>query len=195
MSHDLVTVATFWSPVEANLARGQLEAAGIRAFLLGEETVGTAWHLTNSMGGMRLQVSELDAERAISVLNEIEGLGDELPEGWEDAAAEAEPPEPIPDEPEEPTSVQPAAQTGPATERARTAHRAMRGAVTGLLFFPFQFYVFYLLIKVFLSDEELGSNGRWHAWIAFAINLPVILASLVTTGFIAEEVCYGPVTY
>jgi hypothetical protein len=36
MSDELVTVATFPEPMEANMARSALEAAGIRVFLRGE---------------------------------------------------------------------------------------------------------------------------------------------------------------
>jgi hypothetical protein len=38
MSNDMVTVATFTDPVEANLAKNRLEASGVRASLANEET-------------------------------------------------------------------------------------------------------------------------------------------------------------
>jgi hypothetical protein len=68
MSDGLATVATFGSPVEANLARNQLEAAGIKAFLADEETVGMVWPLTNALGGIQLQVGDRDAKEALAIL-------------------------------------------------------------------------------------------------------------------------------
>ena len=72
MSDRLATVATFGCPVEANLARNRLEAAGIKAFLADEETVGMVWHLTNALGGIKLQVGDRDAEEALAILAESE---------------------------------------------------------------------------------------------------------------------------
>lgn len=42
MDNRLVTLKTFDSPLEANLAKNRLEDAGLRVFLLGEEAVGMA---------------------------------------------------------------------------------------------------------------------------------------------------------
>ena len=47
MSDDVSTIATFWSPGEANIAKGQLDAAGIPSFLLGEEAVAMSWEKTS----------------------------------------------------------------------------------------------------------------------------------------------------
>ena len=88
MSDRLATVATFRSPVEANLARNRLEAAGIEAFLADEETVGMVWHLTNALGGIKLQVGDRDVEEALAILAESEAL--ELPAAGQ--ADEALPP-------------------------------------------------------------------------------------------------------
>ena len=68
MSAQLVTVATFTTPIEAHTARNQLEMFGIRAFLADEATVGMAPHLSPAMGGVKLRVPESDVERALSVL-------------------------------------------------------------------------------------------------------------------------------
>src|SRR5260370_17361888 len=75
MSDTLVTVGTFWSPVEANLARNRLEAAGMQAFLVSEESVSMAWHLTNAFGGVKLQVGDGDAEEAQAILAECNSSG------------------------------------------------------------------------------------------------------------------------
>ena len=69
MAERLVTVRSFWTEVEAHLAKNRLEAEGIPAFLADETTVSTAWHLGNAVGGVKLQVAEPDAERATVVLD------------------------------------------------------------------------------------------------------------------------------
>jgi len=65
----LVTIATFDTVVEASIARGALEAAGIRA-LVPEEM------LVRSRGSMlatgRLQVLERDADRALTELRLVQ---------------------------------------------------------------------------------------------------------------------------
>jgi hypothetical protein len=70
-SHDdFITVATFWNPAEAHVVRSRLEAEGIRAYLADEMTVTMDWLLSNAIGGIKLQVAEKDAARALRVLAE-----------------------------------------------------------------------------------------------------------------------------
>jgi hypothetical protein len=66
----LVTVATFSSNLEASLARGALEAAGIRA-VVPNEALGT---LSRQRGGAvveELRVFEADRERALVALRRL----------------------------------------------------------------------------------------------------------------------------
>jgi hypothetical protein len=66
----LVTVATFGDSLEASLARGALEVAGIPAFVPGE-ALGT---FTRNRGGLpvaTLQVRAADLERAVRELKRI----------------------------------------------------------------------------------------------------------------------------
>jgi hypothetical protein len=65
---DLVTVATFSDVSQAELARERLELEGVRAFVLDEQAGGVMPFLTNSMGGIRVQVAPEDAARAREVL-------------------------------------------------------------------------------------------------------------------------------
>jgi hypothetical protein len=67
MSDKLVFVAAFVMPVEAQLARGLLEADGIRAFLTGEQSANV-FGVRGLGGQIRLQVPEGDAERAADIL-------------------------------------------------------------------------------------------------------------------------------
>ncbi len=79
MSDELVTVATFPEPMEANMARSALESAGIEAFLRGE--------VANSMipvaFAAQLQVRPADAAEARKVLDSL----DSFPESLESVTA------------------------------------------------------------------------------------------------------------
>jgi hypothetical protein len=68
MSDKLVFVAAFVMPVEAQLARGLLQAEGIRAFLTGELTTNAFSGVQGLGGRIELQVPEADAERAAEIL-------------------------------------------------------------------------------------------------------------------------------
>ena len=67
MSRDLVTIAHFNTVIEADMAKSQLDAEGILAFVVNAGAVGVMPYLGPS-GGVRLQVAEDDAERAREVL-------------------------------------------------------------------------------------------------------------------------------
>jgi hypothetical protein len=172
MSDRLVTVATFWSPVEANLARNRLEAAGMRAFLASEESVRMAWHLTNAFGGVKLEVGDGETEEALAILTEDNTSGPPRSGQPEEALS---PPSEV-EQPGDPSAGEAAEAEPVLTSREQNADRAFRGAVFGLLLLPLQLYVFWLLLKVFVSDERLGPEERRHAVVAAVINLPILLS-------------------
>ncbi len=165
MSNRLVTIATFQNPIEGSLARSRLEDAGIKTFLADEETVGVAWHLSNALGGVKLQVQESDAEEAMTILAEgkdscsaaTPSLPTDVEQPLELGGTDADEPEPV------------------LTNREQAARRAFRGAVLGLLLPPLQLYVFWLLLKVCFSHEPLAADKRRQAIVAAAINLPLML--------------------
>jgi hypothetical protein len=64
----LVTVETFSSPWEAQLARAALEAEGIDAVIADEHFLRLYGALTSTLGGVRLQVRPEDAGRAADLL-------------------------------------------------------------------------------------------------------------------------------
>jgi hypothetical protein len=76
---DLITIATFPEPMEANMARSALEAAGIDVFIVGE----TANSLVPVAFESQLQVRPEDEIAARSLLNAL----DDSPETMESVTA------------------------------------------------------------------------------------------------------------
>ena len=67
---DLVTIATFSSTVDAELAKSRLESEGISAALGNELASGLMPFLGPGLGGVTLQVANHDVERAKEVLGD-----------------------------------------------------------------------------------------------------------------------------
>lgn len=76
----LVTVATFNYPLEAHLHRAKLESERIDSIVVDEHMVHANWLYNIAVGGVKLQVRESDAERALAILGEIPGHIPENPE-------------------------------------------------------------------------------------------------------------------
>ena len=75
---DLVAIRSYWGLLEAEMARGLLESAGIEAFLFDDNMVRMDWFNANALGGVKLRV---DADN-VSAANRV------LAEAAEKAAAE-----------------------------------------------------------------------------------------------------------
>lgn len=66
----LAIVATANDLIEAEVLRGRLESAGIKAFLVDEGIVAAHGLLANAVGGIKIQVERKDAERALIIVQE-----------------------------------------------------------------------------------------------------------------------------
>jgi hypothetical protein len=66
----LVTVASFGTPLQANILASRLEADGVQCFLADAETIGLHGLLANAVGGVKIQVRESDGPRAAAILRE-----------------------------------------------------------------------------------------------------------------------------
>jgi len=73
MADKIVTIANFLEPFEAELARIKLEAEGIRCFLAGKNFVSTYWLYSNADHGIKLQVNDRDAVKAVEILENNDG--------------------------------------------------------------------------------------------------------------------------
>jgi len=68
----LINIKSFDNPVEAHLYRTILEDEGIHCEIFDELTVGLNPLYNITLGGIRLMISDADAERASLLLQEIE---------------------------------------------------------------------------------------------------------------------------
>jgi hypothetical protein len=169
---NLVTIARFIDPVEASLAKNCLEDAGFQAFLADFETVSIDWQIASAIGAIKLQVFDTDVEAARSVLrDQLEGANGDESEPI-DEAIDPDSVAGVPDD-DDSDDLEPEPNA-----REKAAERALKGAVLGLLFWPLQAYVSYLLMTVYFSSQTLAGRSRRHALIAAVINLPFFIVGL-----------------
>jgi hypothetical protein len=67
----MITVRICPTLPDAQVVQSLLEGSGIKSFLPDELTVQMYWLWANAIGGVRVQVSEDDVERAAEVLREF----------------------------------------------------------------------------------------------------------------------------
>jgi hypothetical protein len=163
MRRDLVTVATFIDPVEAAMARNCLEASGIHSVLHDEQTIATDWGLGNAIGGIKLQVSAAQVERAEFLLSQrrTDDDSDELAQLPETAIATAETAEDLHYEQER------------RSPKNQTVERMFRSTVFGLFFWPLQFYALYLLLTLRSIEGTVSRSYRWKVWASVLLSLPL----------------------
>jgi hypothetical protein len=82
---DLVPIRTFWNLLEAELAKGFLESAGIEAFLFDDNMVRLDWFNANALGGVKLRVDADKVAEANRILEE--NVSAEPPPEEEDSPA------------------------------------------------------------------------------------------------------------
>lgn len=69
---ELVTLRTFDNYVTAHIVKARLEAEGIACVLKDENTVVMQWHISNAIGGIKLQVARCDVATAEHILQVTE---------------------------------------------------------------------------------------------------------------------------
>jgi hypothetical protein len=190
MGRRLVTIATFDQAAQARLAKNVLDEAGIAATIGDENLVAMDWLLSNAVGGVKVQVWEEDADRAVTVLEEKlgargEGLGT-MPSP-EELAAEAEAAKP--DEGEEPEPEETTATGEPEPpapdSREESARRSAFTAILGLMlvllgsYYPvlgfacmlLVFYALYLILNAGFGEGTLSPRGRLNLLVGGVITL------------------------
>jgi hypothetical protein len=166
----LVTIATFDQAAQARLAKNVLDEAGIPAAIGDENLVAMDWLLSNAVGGVKVQVWEEDADRAVGVLEQKlgahgEGLG--TAGSPEELAAEAE--AATPDEGEEPEGLAGDAlappEPEPPSERDEYARRTAFAGMLGLIIPPIAPFAVYLFLNAAFGQGPLSSRGRFNLWL------------------------------
>ena len=66
----LVTLRSYTDPIDAELAKSQLESAGIPAVILDQHLASIQWLYSNAIGGVKLKVDESDLDAALDVLRD-----------------------------------------------------------------------------------------------------------------------------
>ena len=180
MARQLVTVARFDIPATAHIARNALEEAGIKSVLQDEQLVAMDYLLSLAVGGIKIQVWEEDAERAVALLEDLTP-GDGEPPGEAGAVRESD------NEGTVPRTV--------SNDRERYALRALLAALCSVLVAPVALYTAYLLVMTLFSEGQLTLTRRWGVFIAVLITPVFMLVSpfwigaafsLITTGQLPE---------
>lgn len=194
MGRRLVTIAAFDQPAKARLTQNALQEAGIQVVVSDESLVAMDWLLSNAIGGVKVQVWEEDADRAVAILEQEfgedgAGLGpvdvdpDELAAEAEQAAPEIEEDQPAPAAASEPESPQAAAPYS----REDYARRMVFTALLGLMVLPVTFYAFYLLMNAAFGQGELSPRGRFYLYLGGAITLAGLAWFAVIPGWLFLE--------
>ncbi len=177
MSDRLVTVASFDGPTQAQMARSALESAGIRSVLTDEATVTLFWHMSNAIGGIKVQVMEVDATRALAILEETLGPDVSNIEEFQDVLnAEGEDPEDrVSEEPvahAKPVRVEEEASIAPVPgSREDYARRLFFVAWLGLAIPPVWFYAFYTLLNAAFGTGTLTGRGRFNLAVGAVLTI------------------------
>lgn len=75
---NLVRIASYNNYIEAYIIMGRLEQENIRCHLLDEHSVTIDPFISNAIGGIKLLVAAVQANRALQILNEGERQTEDL---------------------------------------------------------------------------------------------------------------------
>ncbi|MGH2412193.1 MAG: putative signal transducing protein [Microcystaceae cyanobacterium] len=171
---EVVTIANFGDAIEASLAKQDLEAEGITAFLADEITVNMAWYLTVALRWIKLQVPEPEAEQAMSILAATR----DSPQFVFNEATELITQETLSSDPEEEFQATLAREDDDDVVRLswaeRTVERMFRVAVLGLIFLPLHLYSLWLLIRLVVSRRRVPRNKYWKVVMTMILNAPIM---------------------
>ncbi len=182
MGTRLVTVATFDQVVQAQMAADALRDAGIDVSVADAELVSMDWLLSAAVGGIKVQVREDDAERAVAELGRAFGeRGERLgAEGAQEPDDDDEP-----DDAAEPDAKPDAAPAPPAESRDDYARRLVPTAVFGLVIPPLWFYAVYLFLNAAFGEGSLTETGRNKLFVGtflLALGFPMAFMILYLFG-------------
>ncbi|AMV30217.1 hypothetical protein VT84_37845 [Gemmata sp. SH-PL17] len=198
MAGRLVTIARFDLAGQAHIARNALDAAGIKAVITDEAIVAMDWLLSNAVGGIKVQVLEEDADRALAVLEQA--LGSDEPDEPVDeealaAEAEAAGAEEQDELPKPKALPMPESLVLPVASPTSTEERAPRSredyarsllfiAWIGLAFPPVWFVALYFFFNAAFGSGPLSPRGRYNLLVGSLVICPgAVLAWMLCAGF------------
>jgi hypothetical protein len=174
MKDDLVTLGTYPDPVQANAAMSRLMNAGVKGILVDETPWGLGALTGQGVGWIKLQVREVDLDRAWAVLggpDESAG-GGQIPPGEADAGDSADRVEEA--DPEQTITEQNAAEPPEEAPPGRGdwwVTVGLRLAILGFLFFPLSVAAVVVLFGVAARNDPLSpaANHRYYVALLFAL--------------------------
>ena len=171
---EVVTIANFGDAIEANLAKQDLEAEGINAFLADEITVNIAWHLTVAVKWIKLQVPEPELERAMSILTATRISNQFSPNDSAELIPEGTLPSDYAEESQVILDSEDDADVVRLSWADRTVDRMFRVAVLGIIFLPLHLYSLWLLVRLFVSRRRVTRSKYWKVVITIILNAPIM---------------------
>jgi hypothetical protein len=198
MTNHLITIETFENVMHARLVQNYLEGAGIRSVLSDEFMVSNFWHLSNAVGGIKLQVAEENFEQACDLLDDIENRHrSQSPEPDDASSDEANTTAGNETDANHSADISPkkpnAADEGdeddepPLNAREENVERALRTTIISYIMPPVLFYAAWVLMDVWQSDLPLRPAIRRKLYRTIGLLLPITVIVIVATsafGFI-----------
>jgi hypothetical protein len=187
---EIVTLVRLGELPAAQLLCGRLESEGVESFIPDEIIATQAWHLNRAIGGIRVQVHQVDLERAKQIL-EQPGLAEDaaLAASAENSAVRA-PGELAGRAKDDSIDRDDKEDDGSISPGDRAAYRSMRVALVSLwlmgLVHP---YSLFLAVGA-LRRKDVTSWGRRRAFIALLVSvlgcvwISLLVARMVRAGFV-----------
>lgn len=182
MSDVFETVGTYYDQTEAQAALLAIQREGVLGTLEGAEIAAMDWLMVNAIGGIRLKVPADQADHARDMLESLGPKGKIADGDWDTSENIQE----VDEVQGESGNVDDERAAEP-NFREKMASRALNMAVFGYVIWPFHVYAWFLLVRVFTSDEPLAPRYRRRGWFAFWLTLPIFLISL----FLLREMAVG----
>lgn len=181
MAGRLVTIATFDQAGQAHIAKNALEAAGIKAAVVNEETMSVFGQISTALGGIKVQVFEEDEERAVEALDETFGRGAPLSEAELAAQAEGAAAEDANEAAEQPAAL-PSDPAADSYAREKDARFALFAVCFGFCIPAGHLLAVVMIMQAFSGPGALSRRGRNHVYAAlillFAIYMPLLILLL-----------------
>jgi hypothetical protein len=183
-TRNLVSIGSYATPVEADMARNLLEAQGIASYLEGASTVGNFWYLGNATGWVKLMVDEEQAERAATVLRTATSEAASVPPWVCECGAEVDAGFDVcwacglsrdavapPDDESHVTISAPVEADNPV---AAAVDRAWKASILGCVFLPVILHVYSTGILLRHMNAELDPRRTRRYYTAWGINVAVL---------------------